>query len=103
MMLQAVAVVTDLVFSAKIVGTAEQLGVCARAVARPAALEETLSQGGVRLVMVDIGRLSARCASIVTCVPACRQALASEAGVIHLWGRSVVASARLFSLPCRRS
>ncbi len=53
-MTDAVAVVTDLIFSTKIVGTARALGIDAQAVATVGALEEQLAEGGVRLVMVDM-------------------------------------------------
>lgn len=53
-MTDAVAVVTDLIFSTKIVGTARALGIDAQAVATAGALEKQLAEGGVRLVMVDM-------------------------------------------------
>ena len=53
-MTDAVAVVTDLIFSTKIVGTARALGIDAQAVATVGALEKQLAEGGVRLVMVDM-------------------------------------------------
>ena len=53
-MTDAVAVVTDLIFSTKIVGTARALGIDAQAVATVEALDQVLAGGGVRLVMVDM-------------------------------------------------
>ena len=53
-MTDAVAVVTDLIFSTKIVGTARALGIDAQAVTTADALEKQLAEGGVRLVMVDM-------------------------------------------------
>lgn len=53
-MTDAVAVVTDLIFSTKIVGTARALGIDAQAVTTASALERQLAEGGVRLVMVDM-------------------------------------------------
>lgn len=53
-MTDAVAVVTDLIFSTKIVGTARALGIEAQAVATVEALDKVLVGGGVRLVMVDM-------------------------------------------------
>ncbi|MCH9001013.1 MAG: hypothetical protein IIC02_00445 [Planctomycetes bacterium] len=53
-MTDAVAVVTDLIFSTKIVGTARALGIDAQAVTTVEALEKRLDEGGVRLVMVDM-------------------------------------------------
>ena len=53
-MTDAVAVVTDLIFSTKIVGTARALGIDAQAVTTVEALEKQLAEGGVRLVMVDM-------------------------------------------------
>ena len=53
-MTDAVAVVTDLIFSTKIVGTARALGIDARAVTTVGALEQQLAGGDVRLVMVDM-------------------------------------------------
>ena len=53
-MTDAVAVVTDLIFSTKIVGTARALGIDAQAVTTAGALEKQLAEGEVRLVMVDM-------------------------------------------------
>ena len=53
-MTDAVAVVTDLIFSTKIVGTVRALGIDAQAVATAGALEKQLAEGRVRLVMVDM-------------------------------------------------
>ncbi|MCH8150063.1 MAG: hypothetical protein IH987_19130 [Planctomycetes bacterium] len=53
-MTDAIAVVTDLIFSSKIVGTARALGIDAQAVTNAEALEAQLAEGGVRLVMVDM-------------------------------------------------
>ena len=53
-MTDVVAVVADLIFSTKIVGTARVLGIDAQAVSTVGALEQQLAEGGVRLVMVDM-------------------------------------------------
>ncbi len=53
-MAEALAVVTDLIFSTKILATARDLGVEAQAVTTPDALIKALDDGGVRLVIVDM-------------------------------------------------
>lgn len=54
MAMGTVAVVTDLIFSTKIVGTAEQVGVPARTVCSLVELQAALKGGGVGLVVVDM-------------------------------------------------
>lgn len=53
-MADAVAVVSDLIFSTKIVGTGRALGIDVQSVTTPEALGDVLAGGGVRLVMVDM-------------------------------------------------
>jgi DNA-binding NarL/FixJ family response regulator len=53
-MSDAVAVVRDLVFSSKIIGTGRALGVDVQAVTALDALEGVLAEGEVRLVIVDM-------------------------------------------------
>ncbi len=53
-MADAVAVVSDLIFSTKIVGTGRALGIEVQSVTTPEALGEVLAGGGVRLVIVDM-------------------------------------------------
>jgi hypothetical protein len=54
-MAKAIAVVSDLIFSSKILGTARALGITARTVTSAAALDKELAAGSVGLVMVDMG------------------------------------------------
>ena len=53
-MADAVAIVTDLIFSTKIVSTARELGIEVQTAVTPEALMEALADGGVQLVMVDM-------------------------------------------------
>ena len=53
-MADAVAVVSDLIFSTKIVGTGRALGIEVQSVTTPEALGDVLAGGAVRLVMVDM-------------------------------------------------
>ncbi len=52
-MAQAIAVVSDLIFSTKIRGTARALGIDAQIVSTTKALGAALDAGDVRLVIVD--------------------------------------------------
>lgn len=53
-MADIVAVLNDLIFSTKIVGTARALGIEALSVNSPDALDAALADGNVRLVIVDM-------------------------------------------------
>lgn len=53
-MADAVAVLNDLIFSTKIVGTARALGIEALSVTSADALDAALADGNVRLVIVDM-------------------------------------------------
>lgn len=53
-MVDVAAVVSDLIFSTKIVGTGRALGIEVQSVTTPEALGEVLAGGGVRLVIVDM-------------------------------------------------
>ncbi len=53
-MADAVAVVSDLIFSTKIVGTGRALGIDVQSVTTPEALGQVLAGGKIRLVIVDM-------------------------------------------------
>lgn len=53
-MAEIVAVISDLIFSSKIQGTGQALGLEVRVVGTCEALQEALDQGAVRLVVVDM-------------------------------------------------
>ena len=54
-MADVVVVIEDLIFSTKIVGTARSVGLDARVVRTGEALADALEDGGVELVIVDMG------------------------------------------------